>query len=72
LEPHFEPSIGLVQDTAKCVSGPLWLRGGVRVVSSDGSSYESRNRVALCRCGASGNKPFCDGSHVASGFSDAT
>lgn len=71
VEPHFEPSIGLVQDTAKGVSGPLWVRGGVAVVSADGSAYEVRNRVALCRCGASGNKPFCDGSHVSSGFKDA-
>jgi CDGSH-type Zn-finger protein len=71
LEPHFEPSIGLVQDTAKGVSGPLWLRGGVAVIGADGRAYEVRNRVALCRCGVSGNKPFCDGSHVAAGFNDA-
>jgi CDGSH-type Zn-finger protein len=71
VEPHFEPSIGLVQDTAKGVSGPLWVRGGVEVFSADGSAYEIRNRVALCRCGASGNKPFCDGSHASSGFNDA-
>lgn len=71
LEPHFEPSIGLVQDTAKAVSGPLWVRGGVEVVSADGHVYELRNRVALCRCGVSSNKPFCDGSHVSSGFNDA-
>ena len=37
----------------------------------DGRAYEVRNRVALCRCGAAGNKPFCDGSHVESGFHDA-
>ena len=72
LEPRFDASIGLVQDTAKGVSGPLWVRGGVPVISADGSSYEVRNRVALCRCGVSSNKPFCDGSHVASGFNDAT
>jgi CDGSH-type Zn-finger protein len=72
IEPHFEPSIGLVQDTAKGVSGPLWVRGGVAVISADGSAYEVRNRIALCRCGASGNKPFCDGSHVSSGFNDAS
>jgi CDGSH-type Zn-finger protein len=70
LEPHFEPSIGVVQDTAKGVGGPLWVRGGIEVQSADGVAYEIRNRVALCRCGASGNKPFCDGSHVSSGFED--
>jgi len=72
VEPHFEPSIGLVQDTAKGVSGPLWVRGGIEVLGGDGRAYEIRNRLALCRCGASGNKPFCDGSHVSSGFNDAT
>lgn len=70
IEPRFEPSIGLVQDTAKGVSGPLWVRGGVAVMAADGYAYEVRNRVALCRCGASGNKPFCDGSHVSAGFHD--
>ena len=70
VEPRFEPSIGLVQDTAKGVSGPLWVRGGIEVLSGDGSAYEIRNRMALCRCGASANKPFCDGSHVPAGFND--
>ncbi len=65
LEPVFEPSIGLVEDTAKRVSGPLWVRGGIPVAGADGREYEARNRVALCRCGRSGNKPYCDGSHAA-------
>jgi CDGSH-type Zn-finger protein len=65
IEPHLEPSIGLIEDTAKSVSGPLWVRGGIPVVSSDGHAYEVRNRVTLCRCGRSKNKPFCDGSHAA-------
>jgi CDGSH-type Zn-finger protein len=72
MEPNFKPSIGLVQDTEKGVSGPLWVRGGVEVVGADGQAYEVRNRVALCRCGASGNKPFCDGSHASTGFNDAS
>lgn len=65
VEPKFEPSVGLIEDTAKQVSGPIWVRGGVPVVSADGSTYEVRNRVTLCRCGRSANKPFCDGSHAA-------
>jgi CDGSH-type Zn-finger protein len=65
LEPKFEASIGLVEDTAKRVSGPLWIRGGIPVVSADGHEYEVRNRVALCRCGRSSNKPYCNGSHAA-------
>ncbi len=65
IEPKFEPSLGLIEDTAKAVSGPIWVRGGVPVVSADGETYEVRNRLTLCRCGRSANKPFCDGSHAA-------
>jgi CDGSH-type Zn-finger protein len=46
------------------------VRGGVRVTGADGQDYEVRNRVTLCRCGASANKPFCDGSHQETGFTD--
>ena len=63
IEPKFEPSIGLVEDPQECMTGPIWVRGGIPVESADGSTYEIRNRVALCRCGKSSNKPFCDGSH---------
>jgi CDGSH-type Zn-finger protein len=69
-EPDFAPSIGLVEDPAKNCSGPLYVRGGVAVYSADGSTYEARNRVTLCRCGKSSNKPFCDGSHVEAAFVD--
>ena len=65
-----KPSIGLVEDPSVGVSGPLWVRGGIPVVSSDGVQYEPRNRTTLCRCGASRNKPFCDGTHAAIGFDD--
>ncbi len=65
IEPKFEPSLGLVEDTEKKVSGPIWVRGGIPVVAADGKTYEVRNRVTLCRCGRSSNKPFCDGSHAA-------
>lgn len=70
LEPKLEPSISLVEDPAKACSGPIWLRGNVRVTSADGFEYEARNRVTLCRCGASQNKPFCDGTHADIAFSD--
>lgn len=70
IEPHYDPSISLVQDPVNDCSGPLWLRGGVQLVGADGFRYEVRNRMTLCRCGASQNKPFCDGSHVSVGFSD--
>ena len=70
IEPKFEPSIGLIEDPVNSCSGPIWLRGGIPVIGSDGFEYEVRNRVTLCRCGASKNKPFCDGTHAAIGFSD--
>ena len=70
MEKEFEQSISLVEDPQNKVSGPIWVKGGVPVESSDGSTYEVRNRVTLCRCGKSQNKPFCDGSHIDEGFDD--
>lgn len=64
IEPVFEPSIVLVEDPQEGVSGPLWVRGGIRVEAADGTIYEIRNRVTLCRCGRSANKPFCDSGHI--------
>lgn len=69
-EPNLEPAIALVDDPDKGVAGPLWVRGGIEVVDAEGNPYERRNRVTLCRCGQSDNKPFCDGSHIASGFTE--
>jgi hypothetical protein len=68
FEPVFDPSIGLVEDPQMGVSGPIWVRGGIPVESADGTPYEVRNRLTLCRCGASNNKPFCDGTHASTGF----
>jgi CDGSH-type Zn-finger protein len=70
LEPALPVSIGVIEDPAEGVSGALWLRGGIAVIAADGFAYEVRNRVTLCRCGASKNKPFCDGSHAAIKFRD--
>jgi CDGSH-type Zn-finger protein len=70
IEHPLPPSIGLVEDTVLRCSGPLWVRGGVRIESQDGKAYEARNRVTLCRCGASDNMPFCNGSHASIKFRD--
>ena len=70
VEPERRPSIVLVEDPQQGVSGPLWVRGGIEIVATDGVPYEIRNRVTLCRCGQSNNKPFCDGTHASVGFSD--
>jgi CDGSH-type Zn-finger protein len=71
VENSLPVSIGLVEDPQQQCSGPLWLRGGIPVVSADGHAYEVRNRVTLCRCGESKNKPFCDGTHAAIKFQDS-
>jgi uncharacterized Fe-S cluster protein YjdI/CDGSH-type Zn-finger protein len=52
-------------------NGPLFVRGSVRIVDPDGHLIREDTRVALCRCGASENKPFCDGSHLRIGFTTA-
>jgi len=44
-------------------NGPLYLRGRIRIEGPDGRVIREDTRVALCRCGASENKPFCDNSH---------
>jgi len=63
IEPALERSIGTIEDPSKNASGPFWIRGGILVYSADGKLYEVRNRMTLCRCGKSSNKPFCDSSH---------
>jgi CDGSH-type Zn-finger protein len=70
FEKEFTQSISLIEDPQNKVSGPIGLRGGIPVESSDGTTYEVRNRQTLCRCGKSLNKPFCDGSHIDEGFND--
>ena len=52
-------------------NGPLFVRGRVRIVDNEGRLIREDTRLALCRCGASGNKPFCDGSHRRIGFTTA-
>lgn len=70
IEPLLETSISITDDPKKKVGGPIWVKGGIPVEAADGSQYEVRNRVTLCRCGKSLNKPFCDGKHISSGFKD--
>jgi CDGSH-type Zn-finger protein len=57
LEPELRPEVAVLP------GGPLWVKGGIAITSADGTQWETRNRVALCRCGQSTNKPFCDGTH---------
>jgi uncharacterized Fe-S cluster protein YjdI len=48
--------------------GPLLVTGGVRIVDTQGNVLYEGERAALCRCGGSSNKPFCDGTHRTNGF----
>ena len=50
-------------------SGPLEVTGHFRILDADGKVLKKEGPVFLCRCGQSSNKPYCDGSHKASGFS---
>jgi len=61
-EPDLPLQVAVVPD------GPLVVTGGVPVTRADGQPLETRNRMTLCRCGRSGDKPLCDGTHKAVGF----
>ncbi|MHB8635926.1 MAG: CDGSH iron-sulfur domain-containing protein [Fimbriimonadaceae bacterium] len=50
------------------LNGPLFLTGAFQIIASDGKTVCEGNKTALCRCGLSENKPFCDGSHREGGF----
>jgi CDGSH-type Zn-finger protein len=62
VEPDLPTAIAVITD------GPLWVTGDIRIERADGQPIEIRNRVTLCRCGHSKNKPFCDGTHNERGF----
>lgn len=63
-QPHPALEVGVVRD------GPLYVTGGPQVTRADGQPFESRAHMTLCRCGHSGIKPLCDGSHAEAGFRD--
>jgi CDGSH-type Zn-finger protein len=47
-----------------------WVTGNIPIERADGKPFETRNRVTLCRCGHSENKPLCDGTHRRIGFKE--
>ena len=49
-------------------NGPLIVKGEVDVLDSNGEVMQTATQVALCRCGQSAKKPFCDGTHGKAGF----
>ncbi len=63
IEPELQKEISLANDPINNMRGPLWVKGGIEIEGARGEKYETRNRVALCRCGESNNMPYCDGAH---------
>jgi len=64
-----EPEQAPAENTVSVVyNGPLYLTGALAIEGAADDMPGVRARAALCRCGASQNKPFCDGSHKAVDF----
>ncbi|WP_058555066.1 CDGSH iron-sulfur domain-containing protein [Thiohalocapsa sp. ML1] len=66
-----EPEQAPAENTASVTyNGPLYLTGDLHIDDAAPDMAGTRFRAALCRCGASANKPFCDNSHLKAGFED--
>jgi len=52
-------------------NGPYLVNGAIELRDADGNLYPAKESMALCRCGASSKKPFCDGTHSKQGFQAA-
>jgi CDGSH-type Zn-finger protein len=65
IEPDYPQQVAVTTDITDQgpVNGALWITGGIPIERSDGQPLETRNRVTLCSCGLSKNKPLCDGAH---------
>ncbi len=65
IEPDLPEQIAVTVDITS--DGPVrsafWVTGNIPIERADGKPFETRNRVTLCSCGASSNKPLCDGTH---------
>ncbi len=70
LEPQYDPELAFIEDPTIRVSGPIFVMGGIPIFDPEGIAYQPRNRVTLCRCGQSRNKPFCDGTHSPAHYHD--
>ena len=49
-------------------NGPYIVEGNIALLDAEGNHYRVNGTIALCRCGGSATKPFCDKSHKANGF----
>jgi len=70
IEPLLDQAIIIAQDPERDTSAGIFVTGGIPIEAADSTVYEVRNRVALCRCGGSRNKPFCDTEHITIEFED--
>lgn len=66
--PEKEPAGQAAVEIRVLKDGPFIVSGPVSLLDSDSNPIRTEEKVALCRCGASGNKPFCDGAHKKIGF----
>ncbi len=65
VEPDLPEQVAVITEITDNgpIPGPIWVTGNIPIVRSDGKPFEIRNRVTLCNCSLSENKPLCDGSH---------
>ncbi len=65
LEPDLPQQVAVTSEITSSgpIQGPLWVTGSIEIIRADGQHFEPRNRVTLCNCGLSNNKPLCDGTH---------
>jgi CDGSH-type Zn-finger protein len=65
LEPDYPCQVAVISEITATgpIEGPLWVTGCIPIERAAGQPFETRNRVTLCRCGRSRNKPLCDGTH---------
>ena len=65
IEPDLPQQIAVTTEITSDgpIDGPLWVTGNIPIERADGKLLEIRNRVTLCNCGLSREKPFCDGQH---------
>jgi CDGSH-type Zn-finger protein len=65
IEPDLPQQIAVTTEITSDgpIDGPLWVTGYIPIERADGQPFETNNRVTLCNCGRSENKPLCDGTH---------
>jgi len=67
-ETRFEEEVNVETIVEATPNGPLMVYGNIKVKDSEGNETVKHKVTAFCRCGGSGNKPYCDGTHKKNGF----